>query len=57
MPRDPKYVRPPAAEIESVHPSYGSAVEEAMIEGLTITTLTCYLFFLMYFSARFLLKV
>ena len=54
---EPKYVKPPAAAIESVQPGNGSLFEQAIIEGLTITVFTFPCYFYKFFSAKFLEKV
>lgn len=48
---------PPAAAVESVHPSKGSLADDAIIDGLNITTFKSPCFFLNTFSVRFLVKV
>ena len=53
----PRTVRPPAADMLSVHPLNGCSRELAMMDGRQMTHFTSPWFFLMYFSARFLVKV
>lgn len=48
---------PPAAAVESVQPSNGSLADEAIIDGLKITTFKSPCFFLNTFSVKFLVNV
>jgi hypothetical protein len=57
IPIPPKYERPPAAAIESVHPGKGWLSAQAIIDGLMITVFTCPWLFSRFFSAKFFEKV
>jgi len=56
-PKPVSRVRPPAAETESVQPGKGWLKAEVIIDGLQIISLTFPLFYIKFFSDKFLVNV